>query len=110
MMEDKLAVDGIISEVLGVPDCSVECKGRIGKKVEGKARLLKVEMSSVAAKRQVLTNAKKLRESVEHKRVFITPDLSQKEREENKRLQSVEEILMNVQIVLDYRPTSSVQI
>lgn len=64
---------------------------RLGRKGGPKPRLLKITVESEDEKASILRNVKKLRLSStpEHlKRIFITPDLTQKEREVNKVLRS----------------------
>ena len=57
---------------------------RLGKKTEGKSRLLKVHLRNLQHKRLLLSNAKKLKGlSGDFQKVYITPDLS---RQENKLL------------------------
>ena len=60
---------------------------RLGKKLDDKLRLLKVQLNSLYQKRRILSNAKKLREtSGTFQKIYVTPDLSLNERQENKRL------------------------
>ena len=59
---------------------------RLGKKEQGKTRLIRITVDSVKTKREILKRAKRLRDSEKWKRVFITPDLSPKERQRNKEL------------------------
>ena len=86
MKEDKEEVLSVISEGLGLEDVAVESTIRLGKREEEKTRLLRVTVESVKVKRSILQKAKKLRESEKWKSVFITPDLSPKERKRNKEL------------------------
>lgn len=63
---------------------------RLGKKGE-KTRLLKITVDSEKDKASILRNAMKLRscDSPDHlKKIFITPDMTPKEREENKNLRA----------------------
>ena len=65
---------------------------RLGKKLEGRTRLIKVQLGNLNQKRKILSNAKKLKEcSGTLQKVYVTPDLSVNERQENKRLR--EELL-----------------
>ena len=61
---------------------------RLGKRFEGKNRLTKVVLDSVKSKRMILGAAKKLRESDAWNNIYVTPDLSPKEREKNKQLRA----------------------
>ena len=86
MREDKREVLLVIGEGLGLEDIAIESTIRLGKREEQKTRLLRVTVESVKVKRDILQRAKKLRESEKWKKVFITPDLSPKERMRNKEL------------------------
>jgi len=59
---------------------------RLGRKLEGRSRLMKVTLGNLNQKRKILSNAKKLRESASFQKVYITPDLSLNERHDNKHL------------------------
>ena len=62
---------------------------RLGKKLDSeKPRLLKVTLDSIETKRQVLAKAKTLRNSSRSdlKKVYVSPDLTPKERDANKKL------------------------
>ena len=76
----------MINEGLEIEDLSIKTIVRLGKKEEGRTRLLKVALESVKRKREILTKAKKLREAERWKKVFVTPDLTPKERQQNKVL------------------------
>ena len=51
-----------------------------------KPRLLRVEIGDLAAKREILRNATKLRASSKWSNVYVSPDLTLKEREQSKQL------------------------
>ena len=60
---------------------------RLGKIIEGRSRLLKVHLCNLQHKHLLLSNAKKLKGlSGVNKKIYITPDLSLKERQDNKLL------------------------
>jgi len=59
---------------------------RVGKPVQDKPRLLIVGLENVEVKIDVLKLAPQLRTTEEWKDVFITPDLTWKEREEGRKL------------------------
>ena len=59
---------------------------RLGKKVEGKDRLMLAELKEGTMVRECLSNAKKLKTVDDWKKVFITPDLDKQERLRNKEL------------------------
>ena len=70
-------------------DVQTDTVVRIGKKDPQKTRLLKVDVPSDKLKKQVLHNSSKLRDISNPnwiKKVFITPDLTPKQQEENKVL------------------------
>ena len=56
---------------------------RLGKKVEGKDRLMLAELKEGTMVRGCLSNAKKLKTADDWKKVFITPDLDKQERLRN---------------------------
>ena len=85
-VEDREQVVDMIENGLDVEQVEIQSIVRLGKKIEGKSRLTKVTLDSVKSKRELLNNAKKLRNSEKWGRVYITPDLSPHEREENKKL------------------------
>lgn len=81
-------VKTIIQTYLKV-DAQVDTIVRIGKKDPNKTRLLKVDVLSEKMKKLILRNSPQLREESNPdwvKKVFITPDLTPKEQEENKAL------------------------
>ena len=60
---------------------------RLGKKVNNKNRLMKVQVANLSQKRRLLTNAKKLKQcSVDFQNIYLSPDLSYNERQANKLL------------------------
>ena len=76
-----------IANIIGAGPVEVVTITCLGKKLDDKPRLLKVQLSNFHQKRRILANAKKLREtSGTFQKVYVTPDLSLNERQENKRL------------------------
>ena len=59
---------------------------RVGKKLEGKPRLLIVTLENSEIKAELLRLAPQLRHLTTWTRIYITPDLPKKEREENRKL------------------------
>lgn len=59
---------------------------RVGRRMPERPRLLIVTLESVEAKMELLKLASQLRSSDEWRTLYINPDLTQKEREEGKRL------------------------
>lgn len=86
---DKEQVEEIIS-FLEVEDSEIGQTVRLGKKdtKSERPRLLKVTLGSTNTKKETMTRAKNLRKSTGnyYNKVFITPDLTYKEREENRKL------------------------
>ena len=59
---------------------------RVGKKVDGKARLLIITLEEASTKHDILKQAPQLRHSKKYVNIYVTPDLTRKERETNKKL------------------------
>ena len=59
---------------------------RVGRKMGEKPRLLIVSLENTDTKAEILKMAPEIRHHPEWSRIFVTPDLSKKEREEGKRL------------------------
>ena len=60
---------------------------RLGKKVDNKNRLMKVQVANLSQKRRLLINAKKLKQcSGDFQNIYLSPDLSYNERQANKLL------------------------
>ena len=76
--EDNDAIEDLIHNGLDLDQVKLESIVRLGKKVEGKARLTKVQLDTVKNKRDALS-AKTLRNTGSWSRVYVTPDLSPKE-------------------------------
>lgn len=79
----------IVNQHLGIP-ASIPQTVRLGKKSD-KPRLLRITVGSDEEKAEILRNCTKIRTISEPEylsRVFITPDLTKKEREENKALRN----------------------
>ena len=89
---DEALVNKIFCEIGVVPhDCqaSTTCTvdfHRIGKKRKDGSRLLKVKVKTREKKVEILRKAKSLRTSDSFKQVFIRPDLTPMQLEEDKRL------------------------
>ena len=59
---------------------------RVGKKLQGKSRLLIVTLDGMSTKYDILKLAPQLRNSENYSNVYINPDMTQKEREQGKKL------------------------
>ena len=82
--EDTAAIVKIISKSVGVnvskPN-KIKDVLRLGQKNQGKPRPLKVFFTDIDVKRQVLQNSKRLKGSEHHSNIYINPDLTPKQRE-----------------------------
>ena len=88
---DKEQLNKIITEDIGVnldEDSDIIDSRRFGAPTPGKPRPLKIVFKSLDVKRNVLTNAKKLRQSEKPicKTLYINPDLTEKQRQADKKL------------------------
>ena len=90
---DKKAINKIITEETGVDIDNtsgiIDAK-RIGSPGEGRPRALRLTFKDLNVKRDVLKNAIKLRKSTNPvcKKLYINPDLTDKQREEDKVLRA----------------------
>jgi len=76
----------IINTELDEQNVQVTRAIRLGKYIEGKKRLMLVELKDENVKRDILKKAKILRNSGQWSNVYISPDLTPKERIEGKKL------------------------
>ena len=88
---DLQAISGLLDSEFGVSRNQVSKPVRLGAKKSNKPRLLKIEISDVNVKRNILKQATKLRSSSTYGNIYISPDLTRKEREHSKALR--EELL-----------------
>jgi len=109
---------GDIANKIGIESIDIATTMRLGEKIEGRSRLLKVHLRNLQHKRLLLSNAKKLKGlSGDLQKVYITPDLSRKDRQENKLLREelfrrrsngeLGLIIRRGQIVFESQPTNS---
>lgn len=75
--------------MLGVEISKIKRLGGIGQNRNIKPRLLLAVLDTPNQKRAILAAAKRLRDDPEWSNVFITPDHTPKEREENKKLRDL---------------------
>ena len=81
-----------IADKIGIGSVDVPSTVRLGKIIEGRSQLLKVHLCNLQHKSLLLSNAKTLKGlSGVHQKIYITPDFSLKERQDNKLL--LEELL-----------------
>ena len=88
---DIVAMTDIVTNELGVGLSTrngIINARRLGSRTGTKPRPLKIEFKDINAKRDVLTNAKKLRDSSDAvaKQLYINPDLPEEQRAEDKKL------------------------
>lgn len=72
-------------------DCGeteIDTVQRLGERRDDKPRIIILKMKKVADKRKILMSTKKLREDEQRKNMYITPDMSKKSREHNKKLRT----------------------
>ena len=88
--EDDLKSIYTLASELGIEHLEVVNAIRLGRPVESRSHLLKVEVCNSQVKRQLLSKAKNLRQckSDQLRMVFITPDLSPQERQQQKILRA----------------------
>ena len=71
--DDSGLVEAILDEGLDLQEFKIQNVVRLGKKVNGKHRLMRVTLDSVRTKREALVKAKKLHDNESWARVFIPP-------------------------------------
>ena len=87
--QDTDTIETVIKNELGVglsPRNGIYDAKRLGLKNDNRARPLRITFDNIEVKRDVLTNAKKLRQYTEIKDMYISPDLTPKQREYEKEL------------------------
>ena len=90
-----------MAKELGVEELEAANTTRIGQVKESRDRLLKVEVTNVSSKKQILSKAKLLCQAKDeiYRKVYITPDLSYQERIQQKTLRS--ELYTDVEVPLN---------
>ena len=81
----------IIKEILKIPDFQIIKANRLGFYDENKSRLFKITLNDVATKKKILARATMLRDVDEndpYASVYIRPDMTPKQVEASKNLQS----------------------
>ena len=86
LTNDLQQVSSLLTSEFGVPENVASKPTRLGAPKANKPRLLRVEIGDLAAKREILRNATKLRASSKWSNVYVSPDLTLKEREQSKQL------------------------
>lgn len=83
---DDTNVCGLIKSEFNIDNIEISKSFRLGKRNEGKNRPLLITLANNYARSRILRSAKNLRKSSTYQNVYISPDLSPKERETNKLL------------------------
>ena len=84
--QDEEACTKIFSDILEVQQIKILQVVRLGKKNSDRMRPLLVKLETESQKMDILRNAKKLRMSEEHRRVYINKDLTETERMSDRKL------------------------
>ena len=88
-MDDKQTEDFIVEMMGTIVDADVHLKvhGRIGKKPDGdKKRPVKIEVRETTVRRTILQKAANLKKEQKYERIYVSPDLTKKQQEEDKTL------------------------
>ncbi len=64
----------------------IEVKRRIGKVNERSARSVRIKIESPAARRLILKKASTLKSNKKYEKIYVVPDLTRKQQEEDKQL------------------------
>jgi len=82
----------------------IEDIARIGKAAEGKIRPIRVKVRTLESKKEILQRAKNLKDENSLKKIYITPDLTRKQQEIDKKLRDNLKRIRN-----DGEPTAKIQ-
>ena len=85
-LNDKTYFTDLVHSEFKLDNIEITKFVRLGKQIEGKIRPLLVTLMDSYVRGHLLRNAKTLRNSSSHQNVYISPDLTPKEREINKLL------------------------
>lgn len=86
-MLDASAFSRLVSSQFKIENITIVKTAHLGRINPEKPRPLLVSLSDSSSRRYLLQNSKILRGNPEYNKVYISPDLSPKEREANKKLQ-----------------------
>ena len=85
---DKEVIDDILGKLAGPRILSnITSFERMGRKSE-KVRPIRVTLKNMDTKYDILSKAKNLKNQEEYKKVFVVPDLTRKQQEEDKKLRN----------------------
>ena len=82
---DKIEVRKVMDALVEEVKVEVEILGRIGKKGD-KSRPIRIKLNDLVDKRRVMFRAKKLRNVVGMERMYVVPDLTKVQQEEDRKL------------------------
>jgi len=82
---DKTEIRKIMDEIVTEVALDFEFLGRIGKKGE-KPRPVRVRLSEMQDKRRILVRAKTLKQKTGYEKIYIVPDLTRMQQDEDKKL------------------------
>ena len=85
-MSDANAFSRLVSSQFKIENINIAKTTRLGRINPDKPRPLLVNLSDSSSRRYLLQNSKMLRGNPEYSKVYISPDLSPKEQEANKKL------------------------
>jgi len=77
----------MLGAILETEEAELNVQGRIGKKLDGeKRRPVKVEIRDAAVRRKIIQKASNLKKEPKYEKIYISPDLTRKQQEEDKAL------------------------
>lgn len=88
LLSDAESFSNMVINTLGMDELKVSKMYHLGKKVENKSRHLLVSLETLSMKRTLLSKSAILRKSEHWKDVFVSPDLTPKERKTNRLLRT----------------------
>ena len=87
ILDDKKSFAHLLSSEFKTENIEFSKCIRLGKPVEDKSRPLLISLADTTIKGSILRKASKLRKSTQYSGVFITPDMTKKERKQQKNLE-----------------------
>ena len=85
LLHDSLIINDIMNE-LKIDTADISSITRLGKESANKSRPIKLTVKDDTVKQEILKRAKDLKKCEKFQRVFLSPDRTPKQREENKKL------------------------
>ena len=85
--ETEEFIGEMLSTIMGVEQVELKVHGRVGKKAEAdKKRPVKVEVREATVRRSILQKAANLKKEQKYEKIYVSPDLTRKQQEEDKAL------------------------